>query len=497
MFKLRLKKFDSLKAYGPSPFKTPAWVSDENAIKGVASSPIKMQSFSAAAQQNAPDLAKPDPRAAAARERRADELVRLRNSGSALPGPPDQAGPKNSLMATSSLFQHSFRDQFDPDQKVVVFNVSHQQQRPKSTKPALRLMGLFADKASAVAYIRKAAPLLPGCNFWLAERGKWFLGCKTQTRQTDSRYSLAKINLLKRQHEQDKQRRNREFETNRTNKQQGEQGTSMERIRQRLRHGPQGPKRVSSRASALARKRKLQATQQGVFDAGPVPVDQQEQKHREAEEVPNQLVRRRQEFVVISFMRDTTRAVRQKQDDPEPAMIVWRAFGNRDEATAWTQHASSFIADYNLYVVDGYEWLFVEDVDFEAVEEKFRNAEQDNVMQQKKAEARKVAKMEDWCRQNDRPVPETVVEVDGAAQSDVLLPDQARDAPTFGRQTGAAEVKISGRDQQIDVNSAASKDVAWQELPLSDRGLPVLADQAGDTQIFNAEDRVALPSVPQ
>jgi hypothetical protein len=294
----------------------------------------------------------------------------------------------------------------DPDQQWVVVNIAHKGQRPIRERPALRMFGAFSTEQDAVAYSNMAASDLNGCNMWKMKMRQWFLLCKTQDRQVDGEYSRQKVEALKRIHLADRARRDAEFAKNRETRKQGETEQSLLKQAQKLAREKKKSK-VSTRLKLMLERKK---------HGGPASLlgnSSLNQSSIGTNEVPTQLIRRKQDHVVVSFMRDTTKAVQQGREDPEPACIVWRSFAVYEHAVEWVRGAGArFVRDYDLEIVDNFEWLYPEDVDRAQVQESWRHAEQNKIMLQAKAEPGRVAEFEQWCKSKGMEMPVTDVVAD-------------------------------------------------------------------------------------
>ena len=77
-------------------------------------------------------------------------------------------------------------------------------------------------------YIHQASPLLNGITFWSSPYERWNLICKTLERQQDSKYVLDKIDLLKKLHQEDRERRNADFKNNKESKRGGDTQLSLD-----------------------------------------------------------------------------------------------------------------------------------------------------------------------------------------------------------------------------------------------------------------------------
>ena len=104
-------------------------------------------------------------------------------------------------------------------------------------------------------------------------------------------------------------------------------------------------------------------------------------------------------------------------------LLFWGIFANETSAQEFiNQEASKYVFDFDLEIVDLYEFLFLEDIDREKIQEVYRHPEQNKVMLQRKAEQRKVL---DYKQFNESRGKETkVIDVDPVQTPNLLMPQQ-------------------------------------------------------------------------
>jgi hypothetical protein len=357
----------------------------------------------------------------------------------------------------------------DPTQNFVVVNVAHRGQRPKKDRPAFRLLGAFETAAEANEYIKMAAPQLTGCNMWRVPIQKWMLICKTMERQQDEMYTTSKIELLKSMYLQDQARRDAEFAKNRENREMGATDLSLEA--QKKSAQKRKTKKVSSRLKALRSRGqtqgKIQASQDLNLCSSPGTND-----------VPSHLVRRKQDYAVVSFMKDVSRPVLLGADDPEPSCIVWRFFATYEMAQKWMKGIGArYIRGFDTEIVDNYEWLFPEDVDRDKVQETWRNPEQNKIMMQQKTEPGRVAEFEQWCKSKGLDMPVTEVMADNvpvATNPTELLPTDlepkiatsAVHLPQKSFEVSVLETKNPDREEIKVLSGDNAADFAYLRRPI-------------------------------
>lgn len=351
---------------------------------------------------------------------------------------------------------------FDPMQRILIFNVAHRGQRPIKDRPATRLNAVFEKPlidpdnptapTEAKLWLDMVGDQLYGCNLWQCPLGKWFLLCKNMERQSNPQYAIKKINVLKQLHERHRQRRDADFQNMRKLQSQGETGMSLEK--QRLMAQKQAKDRAEKRQKARSSSR-LQALRAKGKGADPIEAVYEQQKPQSKTSAPNDafvprqdsdlnhntkfgtnttpqhLTVKGQDYAVVSWLRDITKASMSGGDDPEPACIVWRVFPNFDMARKWIEDIGKNVVRYfDMEVVDMNEWLFPEDVDREQMQEGYRDAEQGRMMDAIKNEKRKVENYEQECKHLG--VKPAVMEVDAQFAKPQLTPAQLAQQNTSG-----------------------------------------------------------------
>lgn len=369
----------------------------------------------------------------------------------------------------SGVEDNDFSSFEDSTQNFVVVNFAHRGQRPKKDRPAFRLLGAFETAAEANEYIKTAAPQLTGCNMWRVDIQKWMLVCKTMERQQDVLYTNSKIELLKSMYLQDQARRDAEFAKNRENREMGT--TDLSLAAQKKAAEKRKTKKVSSRLKALRSRGKTQNQVQADRDLNLC-------SSPGTNDVPSHLVRRKQDYAVVSFMKDVSRPVLLGADDPEPCCIVWRFFATYEMAQKWMKGIGArYIRGFDTEIVDNYEWLFPEDVDREKIQETWRNPEQNKIMMQQKTEPGRVAEFEQWCKSKGLDMPVTEIMADNvpiATNPTQLLPTDlepkiatsAVHLPQKSFEVSVLETKNPDREEIKIISGDNAADFAYLRRPV-------------------------------
>jgi len=347
----------------------------------------------------------------------------------------------------------------DPQQHIVVFNIAGRGQRPIKDRPAVRILGVFETDPEALRYISKAGPLMKGCTLWKTALREWILISKTTARQQDGLYTSSKIEALKKLYFEDKKKRDAEFQKNRETKKQGTLNQSLEKQKELAKENrDKRRKKRSTRLQALKEK--------GNANPKNLHVAPQEDG---TNNVPHELLQRKQDFFVASWLRDISKGAILQMDDPEPALIVWRFFADEDSARRWIKDtASHYVRDFDLEVLDTYEWLFPEDIDRSLMQESYRNPEQEKVLLASRQERQKVLDFEHWCK--DKGVETPVVEVIGDRKS---LDSLEFESPAVKMPLKSFEVKAETKNagETLTLQQESEHDFAFVRKPVLPSGV--------------------------
>lgn len=114
---------------------------------------------------------------------------------------------------------------------------------------------------------------------------------------------------------------------------------------------------------------------------------------------PGEMVPRAQRFANMCWLEDTSKEARAGKKDAEPMVRVLRFYESAEAAEKDAEEQlSRFIGDFDIHTVDVGEWLFPNDVDYDEQDNfKYRDAEQNKVMQSRKLEKKKVRTYGQLC----------------------------------------------------------------------------------------------------
>ena len=253
---------------------------------------------------------------------------------------------------------------------VLLYNVAQEgcSPTPKDPhNPAMRLLGVFDDAAEAVAAAQVLARKSEPIDYWTTPVGDWFMLHRDRQANVGTQID-ARL-------EQHRIRRDRDF-------------SQLKVARD---------KKLQSRTSFHKQERAARALAADAAAATTVDVDTPENSNS-VRGLAAKSVRLNQRFCVISVLPDTGSAVRTKRRIPEPLVRVYGAFPSKKEATVHIKEVlAPHIGDYDLDVVDMYEWLFPQSVDAESLVEEFRDPEINNIMQHAKEEKKTTRAFRERC----------------------------------------------------------------------------------------------------
>lgn len=126
---------------------------------------------------------------------------------------------------------------------------------------------------------------------------------------------------------------------------------------------------------------------------------------------PQEIIPRSQQFANICYLPDTSKEARSGKKDAEPMVRILRFYNSVEAAERDAEERlSRYIGDFDIQTVDVGEWLFPGDVDYDEQENfKYRDQEQNRLMQSRKREKKKVRNYEQLCADADMTVDEVFI----------------------------------------------------------------------------------------
>lgn len=320
----------------------------------------------------------------------------------------------------------------DDQQQHLVVHIAGRGQQPRSDKAGVQLLAAFRTSDQATEYGSKLYAGMPECHVWRVEMCRWFLLCKTTERQSNSAYVLQKIEQLRQLHDKHKQFRQKDFQQNRQQKQKGPLAQSLDQQRMLKRNRrKQRETRASSRLAALREMKQAAAsgtpsrTPSGAPSGTPAAASSAgvTSGGEYTGQIPTAFMVRKQNYAVVSWMKDITPEVMRGSDDMEPACIVWRCFDDYPGAKKWLEEVMcKLVRDYDLEIVDLYEWLYPEHVDREKMQEGFRNKQQEQFMLRRKTDKAEVQDFKHWCEEKKVDTP--VLDLDAETPAPTGVPQE-------------------------------------------------------------------------
>ena len=259
----------------------------------------------------------------------------------------------------------------DPEQKFVVYNLSHRFVPPRCDEPGVRICGIFADNAGALYHARRIAETDPDCTVLISPLKEWFVMAATIEMITDSNLCKKHIQEVRSLHHRNNERMHDEFQS----RVKGESNTAAPRGR------PVPP--AAANTEKAAEHRDYHTT------------------YMRNMELRNQTV------AVVSFLSDDCLP----DSGAQPLCIIWGCFDTAANADIWIRnHAGDRIQDYDLDTVDMYEWLFpLRATDNKMNKIIYRNNEKQKIFDFQNSQASTVDTFKSFCESNSQPVP--VIEI--------------------------------------------------------------------------------------
>ena len=264
----------------------------------------------------------------------------------------------------------------DESQKVVLLNITHRNQIPKSKIPGFRICGAFPDinRLKQHALSVGGPTSFGGANLLKADTHKKFLICSSWEKQQNADYVMKKIEDLTERYGKLLQFHTEEFNENKQKRQQGKTGlSSSEKI-----------KKHTSRKQILDKK-----------------FDEESRKGSESGEVSRVAEVRKQSVAVISVIDDISPSVLNGLEDPEPIIIVWGCFEDDKQAKHYIYNtASKRVKDVMLDIVNMYEWSYPTEMakHVDEIDEDYRHPTLSKVMSSRKKQKASVMSYEEWVR---------------------------------------------------------------------------------------------------
>lgn len=243
-------------------------------------------------------------------------------------------------------------------QKFFLYNIAHEEQSPKTSRPAIRILGAFEDRASAVSMIPQNSPI----SYFVSPLHKFIpITAKPATPEVASAI-VAEISQI---HEDILLQNDKDFEETVAEQRTGTTSRSVGAIRGAAKQ-TQRPRNIEVDNRNLCPP----LTAASCLDG--------------------------QRFVVITYLADLRLASLDGSEPPEPLFAVLWITNTVEDGEKYAKYtASTAYPRCTLDVVDCYKWLFPEDIKSDQIaREDFGNDDLDAIFKKRKANIQKISALE-------------------------------------------------------------------------------------------------------
>ncbi len=367
--------------------------------------------------------------------------------------------PKTTEIPSSSPFEI-------PENKLFLINLAHNDQNPKSSLPAIRVIGAYPSLVMMKRDVEVNWSSTAQCSLHKAEARVPFIVCQTLTRQLDDFYGREKKERFDRYYEDLKKQSDLEFakhkeflqdekaklettevktdirnnedlkkqsdseflqdvkaalETEKTKASTAEVKTEIPmdatpiseppstrtRSSKKKTTAPRPPTRRSSRLSKVKTTALAKKAPKRVLKKKPAPSVSQ----IECPKVPRNSEVRGQTHVVLSVRQDIP------NPDPtialEPEVTLYATFDSEEKAIAYIKGpAASQVKDKNLFAVNMYEWIYPTQSESDQIPQLWRFSEQ-NLIMKDRMERKKTEEYEEFCKKTG--MSSQGIQLDGSA----------------------------------------------------------------------------------
>lgn len=281
-------------------------------------------------------------------------------------------------------------------QNYALINLAHLSLRPKSESPAFRILGVFNTIEELKEYglrIRQQVPIDIRC----ISLHDWTI-IPVFDYDDESRERLVqKLQQILQNHYKEQREANVDYSSNKNEKTIGKTHQSLEKKIENAQKKLEKSKKKVNVNAVLKAKVRQEVSTGGLKKLGPYP---------------SNFCIANQSFAVISILRDNTSERIEGSKSPEPLFRISGVFATESQAESFIKDEISFIDRlYHYDVVNMYEWLYIEDVNFDQVKTEYRETELNNIMEQRKSEQKRVTKFKDYDEMNQNDLQTRVVEV--------------------------------------------------------------------------------------
>lgn len=280
----------------------------------------------------------------------------------------------------------------DPTQKYIHINLASRYVPPRSAEPAIRLCGAWSNSDDLRARINFFATQddRPTHLCWPAHSFR-LMASSIERLMDDNYVKQKKHAILQAYHE------NRSISTQNFLKKTGNLANLQSITTDAASDG------LRDSNSSVVTEETLQRRQQRRYKSSRMRKFEKEQRKGLADgrtldvAYPDNCRLSDQRFAAVIFIPDYVTT--SKHEDPEPLFMFLRAFSTLAACEAYAERiAHAHYSEYNIDVVDLYEWLWPTQVRSKDLKEQYRNSELAQIIDQAKIEKNTVLSYAEWCK---------------------------------------------------------------------------------------------------
>jgi hypothetical protein len=277
-------------------------------------------------------------------------------------------------------------------QQIILFNLCHKRQRPRSAHPGFRLLGSFPSVEGAADFCNQHYPTTDETVF-AGNLHQLIPICAAATNQSDPVHTQTLVDRLIKLHTEDLELRGKDFDKNLEGQKTGGSGQSVDAKRRRY-----------------AKERKK---------SGRVKIVEEKFKEntKELRGVNNGITADKtlinQTCAVIVTLLDITPDALKGDAELQPLVAVLYV-GSETDCKVYSKYtASKAYKDCAIDVVSLYQWCFPEHVDLDKIrEEVYGNEKLNTIMDTRKKNNIKIKEYEEWYEKSKVDIKEGTVEID-------------------------------------------------------------------------------------
>lgn len=268
---------------------------------------------------------------------------------------------------------------------VFLYNVAHQKRSPISldeSDPGLRIIGMFRTRDEALQIAGKMSKKSADIDYWVCFAGQWIMlhvDRITDPQQVQENIDARLVRAARRKEKNFAQLKIAKDEKlqSRTSYFKKERTDRM-KLQKKLTDAEGEATNTDTGTSPWSQKQtlvKVPAISQTCTQVG-------------------------QNFAVISVLKDDLKATRLEEKLPEPLVRIYSVFSSKKQAKEYISNTlSPHIGDFDLDIVDMYEWLYPQSVDPDSIEEEFRDKDLTDIINHAKQEKKSTRQFRERCKE--------------------------------------------------------------------------------------------------